>query len=281
MLGIPILIGNCMNVDSHQRCASHRDVFIRQALCLLAVTLIGLTCCDAQAADESSKKTLDGYLGAGAMSLPKYVGSADQVTRAVPLAMIEYKETIYIQLDRVGVRLWNTDDKKMAFGIAAQPRFGFHANDGARLSGMSTRRDSIEGGAVLEWELPQVSFNVAYFTDWSATSKGQSLHFSMARQLVDKGPWDLNAYISLDYADAKVVQYYFGVRADESTSTRPSYQPGATVISSLGFSGAYKLDKNYALLFGSEFTTLGAAADSPIVQRRTGLMGYLGLGLVF
>ena len=156
-------------------------MFIRPALCLLAVTLIGLTCCDAQAADESGKKTLDGYLGAGAMSLPKYVGSADQVTRAVPLAMIEYKETIYIQLDRVGVRLWNTDDKKIAFGIAAQPRFGFHANDGARLSGMSTRRDSIEGGAVLEWELPQVSFNVAYFTDWSATSKGQSLHFSMAR----------------------------------------------------------------------------------------------------
>ncbi len=215
------------------------------------------------------------------MLLPQYVGGANKVARPVPLAMLEYEETAYIHLDRAGVRLWNIDDK-MAFGIAAQPRFGFHAKDGNRLTGMSTRRDAIEGGATFEWELPQLSLSLVYFTDWSDTSGGQSWQFSGDRQLIDSGPWDISAYIDLDYANAKIVQYYFGVRTDESTVTRPSYQPGAAVISSLGFTGAYKLNKNYALLFGGELSFLGAAvAESPIVQRRTGLMSYIGLGLVF
>jgi outer membrane protein len=257
-------------------------VFIRWTFCLYVVTLINPITSFAREVDEPPKKTLDGYLGAGVMYLPKYVGSADQVARPVPLVMLEYKDTVYLQLDRVGLRLWSSDENKIAFGIAAQPRFGFHPHDGAALTGMATRRDSVEGGAVLEWDLPQLSFNLAYFTDWSHTSGGPSLKLTLERQLIDKGPWDISAYINLDYASTKVTQYYFGVPANESTATRPSYLPGAALTSTLGFSGAYKLTKSYAVLFGSELTSLGAAAaDSPIVQRRTGLMGYLGLGLVF
>ena len=170
----------------------------------------------------------------------------------------------------------------MALGFAAQPRFGFHPKDGNRLDGMSSRHDSIEGGVAFEWELPQASLSAAYFTDWSETSGGQSWRLSVDHQLVDSRSWDVSAYIDLDYAGTKIVQYYFGVRPDEATAARPSYQPGATVISSLGLSGAYKLNKDYALLFGSELSYLGAAAAaSPIVQRRNSLMGYLGLGLVF
>lgn len=256
--------------------------FFRRGFCLLAVILIDPNFCNAQASDDSTKKTWDGYLGAGAMFMPKYVGGADKVIRLVPLATLEYRETAYIHLDRAGVRLWNTDDKKMAFGIAAQPRFGFHAKDGARLTQMSTRRDAIEGGATFEWELPSLSLSLAYFSDWSHTSGGQSWHLSGERQLIDRGPWDISTYIDLDYANAKIVQYYFGVRADEASATRPPYQPGATVISSLGFSGAYKLNKRYALLFGSELNFLGAAAaESPIVQRRTDSISYLGLGFIF
>lgn len=212
--------------------------------------------------------------------MPRYTGGGAHETDPIPLAMIEYKETAYIHFDRAGVRLWNSADKKMALGIAAEPRFGFHAGDGARLAGMSTRRDAIEGGAAFEWELPPLSLSAAYFTDWSNTSGGRSFRFSMGRQLANSGPWDLGVYVDLDYADARIAQYYFGVRTDESTATRPAYRPGAALISFLGFSGAYKLDMRHALLFGGEMSRLGAAA-SPIVRRRTGAMGYFGLGLVF
>lgn len=258
------------------------SVFARRAWWLLAMALIHPGLCAAQATEQTEPKMLDGYLGAGIIYMSRYTGGAGYETDPIPLAMIEYKETAYIHFDRAGVRLWSSDDKKMAVGIAAEPRFGFHAEDGARLTGMSTRRDAIEGGADFEWELPQLSLSAAYFTDWSNTSGGQSFRFSMDRQLADGGPWDLSAYMDLDYADAKIVQYYFGVRANESTAMRPAYQPGAALISSIGLSGAYKLNKSYALLFGGDLSYLGAgAADSPIVVRRTDLMGYFGLGFIY
>jgi MipA family protein len=256
--------------------------FWRRMLCMLAVGMVCPNLCGAQPTENSAHKSLDGYLGAGPMVLPKYAGSAVSETKLEPLAMIEYKKTVYIFLNRVGVRLWGSPDNRMALGIAAEPRFGFKAGDGERLAGMSTRRDAIEGGPAFEWELPWFSLSAAYFTDWSNTSGSQSWRLSVDRQLVDKGRWDISTYLDLDRADASIVQYYFGVRPDEATATRPSYQPGATVMSDLGLFCAYKLNKNYALLFGGQLNYLGrAAADSPIVQQRTNVIGYFGLGLVF
>lgn len=254
----------------------------RRALCLICIMLAVPDLCAAQTTDDSTHAALDGYLGAGALYMSRYTGGTRYETDPIPLAMIDYKETAYIHFDRAGVRMWSSRDKKMALGIAAEPRFGYHAEDGARLAGMSTRRDAIEGGAVFEWELPSLSLSLAYFTDWSRATGGQSWRFSAGRQLVDGGPWDIDASIDLDYADAKIARYYFGVRADESTAARPAYQPRAALISTLGFSGAYKLNKSYALLFGSGLSFLGAsAADSPIVERSTGITGYFGLGVIF
>jgi MipA family protein len=257
------------------------DALRRCALCLLAAGLIHPEPGVAQTPDADAK-SLDGYLGAGVMVLPRYSGGAGYETIPVPLAMIEYRETAYVHLDRAGVRLWNSRDKTMALGIAAQPRFGFHARDGAPLAGMATRRDAIEGGAAFEWQLPSWALSAAWFTDWSGASGGQSFDLTVERDLLERGTWDVSAYLDLDYAEAKVIRYYFGVRPDEATVTRPAYRPGAALTPSLGLNGAYLLNKRYALLFGSELSRLGAAAaDSPIVQRRTGVTTYLGLGLAF
>ena len=258
------------------------SVFSRRGSWLLAAMLFCPGPGHAQDTDQPAEKTLDGYLGAGAMVMPRYTGGAGYEMQPVPLAMIEYKETAYIHFDRAGVRLWSSRDKTMALGIAAQPRFGFHARDGERLTGMATRRDAIEGGAAFEWQRPTWSLSAAWFTDWSGTSGGRSFDLSVDRDLLERGPWDISAYFDFDYADTNITRYYFGVRADEATATRPYYQPGAAVISSVGLTGAYLLNRNYALLFGGELSSLGAAAaDSPIVQRRNGLMAYLGLGLAF
>ncbi len=255
---------------------------LRRLPCLLAALLFVPNICAAQTADDTATKTLDGYLGAGVIYMPRYTGGAGYETEPIPLAIIDYRDTAYIHFDRVGVRMWSSADKKMALGIAAEPRFGFHADDGPRLAGMATRRNAVEGGAAFEWELPQLALSATWFGDWSHTSGGQSFRMSLNHQLADNATWDLSAYADFDYADARVARYYFGVRADEATATRPAYRPGTTLISALGFSGAYMLDRRHALLFGGELSRLGAAAAaSPIVQRRTGAMGYLGLGLVF
>ena len=244
----------------------------------IALFLIVSDLCHAQTVE----KLLDGYVGAGAVTMPKYVGSATDTTRALPLLMVDYREMFYIYLDRAGVRLWSTDDKKLGIGIAAEPRFGFHARDGPRLSGMATRRDRIEGGPSIEWETSAFSLSASYFTSWTRTSGGQSLRVTLLRQLADNDRWDVGLFAGFERDSAKTVQQYFAVRRDETTLERPYYQPGAATNTVAGLTGAYKPGNGYALLFGVNVTRLGAAAaDSPIVARKHDATAYLGVGVVF
>ena len=93
---------------------------------------------------------------------------------------------------------------------------------------------------------------------------------------------DIGSYIDIDHADSKTVSYYYGIRPNEATQSRPEYTPGGTTSYALGFTGAYKFNQTYALLFGWEAKILGSdAAKSPIVQRRVGITTYIGFGLIY
>ena len=246
--------------------------------CVAAGALLVSSLCHAQ---SPSKPASDwtGYAGAGVIAFPKYSGGRGADTFAAPLLMFEYKETFYVDLVRAGVRLWSSADKKLAFGLAAEPRFGFKPGDGPRLAGMAARRDSIEAGPSLEWETPVASVNVAWFGDVTGASKGASLRASVYKQFVDSAQWDVGAYVSAERVSAKVVNYYFGVPAAEVTANRALYAPGAATHLSVGLSAAWKFTPRYALLMGVQNTRIGgAAANSPIVETRNAPMAYIGLG---
>jgi outer membrane protein len=229
--------------------------------------------------DASPDHDWTGYAGVGPFMYPKYTGGKGYFVIPAPLLQVEYKETYYVDLLRAGARLWSSDDKKMAFGLAAEPRFGYHSGDGPLLAGMATRRMSLEAGPSFEWETPVVSVNLAYFGDISDASKGMSAHGSLYKQFVNSPRWDFGAYTGFDRIDARITNYYFGVPASEVTVDRALYQPGAATHWQSGISGAYKFNRPYVLMFGVQNSRLGAAAaNSPIVETRNVLMGYLGLG---
>ncbi len=251
---------------------------MKTTILLAAIALAAPVLCVSQ---TPSKPASDwtGYAGIGPIAFPKYTGGKGTDAFLAPLLMLEYKETVYIDLVRVGVRLWSSADKKMALGLAAEPRFGFKASDGARLAGMATRRDSIEAGPSFEWETPVASLNLAWFGDVTGASKGQSLRASAYKQFVNTAKWDFGAYASVERASAKVVNYYFGVPAAEATAARALYAPGAATHVSVGLSGAWKFTPRYSLLMGVQSTRIGgAAANSPIVETRNAPMAYVGLG---
>ena len=252
------------------------------AICahLLALALAaGLSSALAQSSSTGLSSDWKGHAGAGPVTFPKYTGGRGGETVLAPILSFEYKETLYVDLVRAGVRFWSSDDRKLALGLAAEPRFGYKAGDGARLAGMATRRDSIEAGPSLEWETPSVSLNLAWFGDISGASRGASLRTSVWRQLVDARQWDVGAYAALERVSGQVANYYFGVAAGEAAASRPLYRPGASTHLTLGVSGAWKFSKSHAVLFGLQNTRLGAAAaDSPIVETRNAAIGYVGLG---
>lgn len=220
-----------------------------------------------------------GYVGGGAIAYPRYTGGRGTDTIAAPLLLFEYRETVYVDLVRAGVRFWSSADRSMALGIGAEPRFGRRETDGARLAGTARRRDSIELGPTFEWETPVASLSLAWFGDVNGSSRGQSVRASVWRQFIDSGAWDLGGYVSADRSSARVVDYFFGVRPDEATAARAAYSPGAATHWTAGVSGAYRFSPRYALVFGVQSTRLGAsAAASPITETRGTPMGYLGLG---
>lgn len=240
--------------------------------CLLLLPAFGV-------AQTTGPATWKGYAGVGPITYPKYTGGKQTETILAPLISAEYKETVYLDIVRAGVRLWSSGDRKMALGLAAEPRFGFKAGDGTRLTGMATRRDSIEVGPAFEWETAVASINLAYFGDATNRSKGESLRGTIYRQLLNSPRWDVGLNAGFDRINAKVATYYFGVSPGEVTPTRPSYQAGATTHLLLGASGAYKFGGGYELMFGLQGTRLGRAVTaSPIAETRGALLGYVGLG---
>jgi outer membrane protein len=246
----------------------------------LLAGLLALCCsCYARAQTDEKPSGWHGTVGAGPLFFPKYVGSEDFSVNPVPLAFVEYDDWFHIDLFRAGAYFWSSEDKKKGLSFAVEPRFGFHSSDGTRVSGMHTRRDSLLGGPTFDWEGEYGSLSIGYFTDLTGASHGGYLNALFNKPLVKNEKWDVTGTLDISRLNSKFDNYYFGVRTDEVTTNRPFYHSGATTNVTVWLTGQYNLTKQYALLFGANVTQLGgAAANSPIVERRQVPLLYIGLG---
>ena len=215
----------------------------------------------------------------GPVIFPKYVGGKGTEVWPLPILSINYDETFYVEIQRVGVYLLASDDKKIGLGLAAEPRFGFSAKDGRLLQGMSKRRDSIEGGPTFDLDFDVIAFSVAYFGDLNRSSRGGSIRASLYKPLVKDDRWEVGSLLAFDAMNSRLANYFFGVRPTEATALRPEYRPGKGISTSVGVSGTYKLDKQHTLMFGAIATRLPrAVAASPIVETRQATTLYVGYG---
>ena len=85
-------------------------------------------------------------------------------------------------------------------------------------------------------------------------------------------------YAMLAARDAKLNDYYYGVRDSEATGERSAYAPGAGVNASVGLYAAYSLSERWRLLGGLSATRWASGVrNSPIVEDRTQMAAMLGL----
>ena len=238
-------------------------------------------CCFNSARAQTAEKSpgWHGTIGAGPVFFPRYVGSKDLVALPLPIAYVDYDDWFYVNLFRAGAYFWSSQDRKKAIGFAIEPRIGFKSNDGRRLAGMQTRRSSLQGGPTFDWEGDFGSLSVGYLTDLSGASRGGYLDVLFDKPLLKDERWNVSGVLEIARLDSKIDNYYFGVRPGEVTPIRPLYQAGAATNVTLWLAGQYNLTKQYALMFGANTTRLGgAAANSPIVERREVPLFYIGLG---
>lgn len=222
----------------------------------------------------------NGTLGAGPVFVPKYVGSRHLEALLLPIAYVDYNDQFYVNLFRAGAYVWSSQDKKKGLGFAVEPRIGFKSSDGPKLIGMETRRSSLQGGPIFDWEEDLGSLSVGYFTDLAGASHGGYFDALFNKPLLKNERWNVSGTLEISSLNSKITNYYFGVRPGEITPVRPFYQPGATANVTFWLTAQYNLTKEYALMFGANVTRLGgAAAASPIVERRDAPLLYFGLGI--
>ena len=220
-----------------------------------------------------------GTAGAGPMVFPKYVGGKSVQVWLVPLLSINYKETFYIELERAGVYVLASDDKKIGLGLAIEPRFGHTARDGDKLAGMATRKDSLEGGPTFDWDFDVLAISIAYFGDLNRSSRGRSFRSSMYKPLFKDSRWDVGALLSFDRMNRRLGDYFFGVNTIEASAIRPAFHPGAATNAALGISGTFNIGLHHAIMFGANMARLDKRlAESPIVETRRAGMFYIGYG---
>ncbi|MBI3376715.1 MAG: MipA/OmpV family protein [Betaproteobacteria bacterium] len=240
---------------------------------------LAAACLPAEAApdENSAKPGWDGTAGLGPIVVPRYTGGKGTRTVPAPIVFATYNEIVRIDLFRGAVYLLSSDDKKLGFGLAVEPRFGFQASDGARLSGMSRRRHSLEGGPSFAWELPFADLSVSYFADLTGASRGNSFKGFVQRDFLDTDRWTFGALLGFDRMSARTANYYFGVPAPEVTANRAFYRAEGGTSAEAQATGAYKLDKSHSVVFGANATRLNPhAAASPIVETRVVKIIWLG-----
>ncbi len=217
-------------------------------------------------------------LGAGIrMERSPYVGGGIR-NDLVPLYLYEGKH-LYLHAYRIGLHL--DSSPRHRFDVFLSHRFEGFPNDRlpASLAGMATRESGLDAGASYEFRGDWGAAYAEVLHDATGASRGNEARLGY-RYEWRGGRLSLQPHAMLALRDARLNNYYYGVRPSEATATRPAYEPGSGVNAQVGLFGAYALTARARLLAGVSATRWPRSVRaSPIVADRveTALM----LGLVY
>lgn len=220
--------------------------------------------------------------GIGVAVLPKTSGSDEFRLLALPIINANYADRFYVNALQAGVWLLDSDDKRLRFGLSAQARFGWDADDGRLTRGMRDRDFTVEIGPALRWQTDFGTINAQWGFDAGGASNGQTVDLQFIKNLYRDKTFKLNGSVGLTWSDRKFNDYYFGVSATEALPSRPEYSAGSSVEYKAGLNGSYLVGLNNYILFGASITRLGdQQANSPIVDTRLQPFAYLGYSIAY
>lgn len=259
--------------------------FTFRSAALLAALIAGTGCAYANDQDANERQaqqalpTPQNFIGIGGGVLPKVPGSSGVRFLALPVLQYQYKDVAYVSGLKAGAWGFVSADESLRIGVYAEPRFGYTASDSTKTAGMADRDFAFEAGPSLRWQTEAGVLNVDYGFDISGKSKGQVAQVQFIRPLVKDMTFRLNGIVSATWQDAKMNDYYFGVRSNEVATGRPAYAPGSGTSFSIGLSGLFAFNRTGAVFFGATVNRLSSAqTNSPIVERDYTPVAYVGYG---
>ena len=220
-------------------------------------------------------------LGIGAFSSPRpYVGANNTIT-PIPLIELYYKK-LYVQGIQAGYHFIDTErftfDAQAAFVFA-----GLDPDDSPALEGMEKRQPTIEGGLVFAWKPGKYKLSAAAYSDLLGRSSGQQagLDFSRAWTFANYR-WGLTPSIGFVWQSSSYVDYYYGVSPEEARPGRPEFSGQAVVNFRSSLFAFYRLTMRVTLVGLAQVQRLdNEIFDSPIVDKRRGYFGLVGVTYLF
>jgi outer membrane protein len=250
------------------------------ALCSLSQPALAESRIDRQT--ETAVPRTQNLYGIGVGVLPETSGSDEYRTMILPIINANYGERFFINALQAGAWLIDSDDRRLRLGLSAEARFGWDASKGDRTRGMTDRDFSVFVGPLLRWQTDYGTFNLQWTADASGNSRGQQFQAQYIKSLVRSPQLRLNGLVGATWNSEKFNDYYFGVRSNEVTATRPLYRAGAGVEWQAGLNGMVPVMGDHSLLFGAFVTRLSDEQyQSPISETRIQPLAYIGYSIPF
>ena len=178
-------------------------------------------------------------------------------------------QRVFLHGTRVGLKL--VDELRVqrhSIDVFLDYRFeGFpYERAPASLAGMHVRRPATDLGLGYRYRSDWGNLDAEILHDIDNVSKGGELRLAYNFDW-QSGRWHLRPSLMLSRRNARLNDYYYGVRQDEATALRPEYYPGAGTDLRLGLYGYYELLNRWRLMGGVAVNILDTAVrNSPIVR---------------
>jgi MipA family protein len=225
-------------------------------------------------------------IGAGVMSGPRYPGSSERKTTALPLLSASYGRYFIGGLPGagvpagLGVNLVNRSDWKFGVGLGVDLTKPRKESDDARLTGLGdisgTPHGTVFGSYSHDWF--KIRGNV--ITDIGGKHEGTQASLDFEGKYQVTPAFSLSAGPGLTWADKRYTQTFFGVDQTQSLNSGLAPYTAGAGLNMLRFSvGAeYALSRSWFVGARASLGTLrGDARDSPITasksQNTFGLFG--------
>lgn len=240
-------------------------------------------------ADSLWGERTDVTLGLGAAYGPRYLGSQDYTAATLPMLRIE-RGMFFLDLkDGLGLQ-WQS-----ASGFSASAAIGFDAGRADGNSGYRYGSDKLKGMGEVSSATVLNLHAAQQLTPWLALTakaelrtagekRGDQYALGLQSTLLDTDRDTITWSIDAHAGNARFNQTYFGVTAEQSTTSRfARYQADQGIYAySSELSWLHVFDRHWSTVAGIELTHYtDQVRNSPIVTKDTTTVGYLGVNYAF
>jgi outer membrane protein len=248
-------------------------------VCALTAVALPAAADDAPPVDLATKESGAGLGFAMRSERSMYRGGGTR-NDLVPIYLYEGKR-LFLESYRGGIRLDQSNEHRLEVFLAHRFEGFPYDRIPASLAGMAERGSGLDMGIAYQRRGPWGMAFAELLRDASRESRGTEARIGY-RYDMHAGRLTVRPQIAFSLRDAKLNNYYYGVRASEATATRPAFEPGAGTNGQIGLDASYRLSERWRVFGGINATRWSAGvAASPIVDKRTQVAAFTGLAYDF